>query len=177
MTGDKVLNGKQCQIRLILLPPSNDINGHQSVKDDSLHKKHSQNGDDHRVCPHNNIWRSNHTDQPKDQHLYEFYLIVCKQLIYPVLTCVHIQGRSCADDLKKNAYWTVCFFRSGIDLTEVKSGFPSLGMSCRPTWWCRVASPEALAVSPGINRATIRWPVTCGHCDDCHSSSAVMFAA
>lgn len=119
----------------------------------------------------------NHADQPKDQHLYEFYLIVCKQWIYPVLMGVHIQGRSCPDDLKKNAQWTVGFFMSGIDLTEVKSGFPALGMSCRPTWWCSVASPVALVVSPGIHRATIWWPVTCGHCDDRHSSSAVMFAA
>lgn len=101
MTGDKVLDGKQCHLRLILLPPSNDINGHQSVKDDSLHKKHSQNGDNHCVCPHDNIWRTNHADQGEDQHLYEFYLIICKQWIYPVLTGVYIQGRSCPGDLKK----------------------------------------------------------------------------
>lgn len=44
----------------INLPPVNNANSHDSVKDDSLHKNHSENDDDHRARPHGAIWSEAH---------------------------------------------------------------------------------------------------------------------
>lgn len=61
------------------LPPSHDANGHQSVKDDSLQKNHSQNSDDHRARPQVKIWRKSTRMNWKIDNLSKLHLILCEQ--------------------------------------------------------------------------------------------------
>lgn len=92
----------------------------------------------------------------------------------PSFTVSLYSGQAWSRWSKQYVSWVSSMFILIRNTFNTKWGLLSIMISCRPTGRSSVPFPPVLLVSSVMHRATVRRPVACCHCDDCHGSS--MFA-